>query len=116
MSDYAFPKPKDIKRDPVTVHVYRGGREVCNKMCKAGKLEYKFRVLAMLERQKGKCCLCGLPLSSSEATFEHQDGRGFNGSYRDDRIIKDGKPYNGAAHGHCNRLKGSRRINYNATP
>lgn len=108
-----FPKLKDILPLPA-VKVYRDGREVCNKFCKAGKLEYKFRIIAMLKRQKGLCCLCHQPLSDSEATFEHQDGRGMNGSHRDDRIMKDGKPYNGAAHSDCNRKKGSRRIDYNA--
>jgi hypothetical protein len=37
------------------------------------------------------------------------------GSTRDDRIEKDGQPYNGAAHWKCNNEKGSKRINYNLT-
>jgi hypothetical protein len=66
----------------------------------------------MWERQKGLCCLCKRPVALSEATFEHQDGRGMSGGHRDDRIEKDGHPYNGAACYRCNALKGSKRISY----
>ncbi len=94
--------------------VMQDGREICNQYTSTGRKEYTKRTIAMLVRQRGLCCLCGLYLSPDEATFEHQDGRGMNGSHRDDRIEKDGKPYNGAAHGRCNVEKGSKRINYNS--
>jgi hypothetical protein len=48
-----------------------------------------------------------------EVTFEHEAGRGMNGGHRDDRIEKDGKWYNGAAHLWCNNLKSGKRMNYN---
>lgn len=43
----------------------------------------------------------------SEATFEHENKRGKD---RDDRIEVNGKPVNGAAHGLCNSIVGSRRL------
>lgn len=110
----AFPKPADIRTEPVAVRVYDDGREVCNLLCKAGKAIYEQRIAEMWYRQSGKCCICGNPLNLFRATFEHQDGRGMGGGHRDDRIEKDGNPYNGAAHWWCNGEKGSRRIVYHA--
>jgi len=117
----AFPKPKDKKQSQPAVKSFPGGREVCQNN-KAGKDEYERRRRAMWERQ-GK--MCGLQISPQcmrrlpwqYATFEHVDGRGFGGSTggggkRDDRIEKDGKPYNLAVCPYCNVFKGSRRINY----
>lgn len=113
----AFPKPSQVKKKPDPVRIFRDGREVCNMLTTAGRNEYFRRIRVMWERQGKRCCLEGLvdgcpgKLALSEATFEHQDGRGHGGGHRDDRIEKDGKPYNGAAHSKCNLLKGSRRIN-----
>lgn len=89
---------------------YPDGREVCERS-RLGQLEYEKRRNAMFKRQKGLCGLCGEPISGGEraATFDHEDGRGMGGAHRDDRIEKDGKPYNCAAHLGCNYLKGSRR-------
>lgn len=64
----------------------------------------------MYERQGGLCSICNLPMRIDEATFEHQDGRGHGGGYRDDRICIDGKWFNSAAHGMCNVRKGSVRM------
>lgn len=108
-----FPKPKDIKHEPVAVRVYPDGREVCNLLCKAGVYEYKRRIFQMWARQNERCCICHLPLQLDKATFEHQDGRGMDGAHRDDRIEKNGHLYNGAAHWWCNRDKGSQRMTYN---
>jgi hypothetical protein len=97
---------------------YTDGREVCNLLTKAGSDEYQRRKRAMWERQKRRCCLescvggCPGKLKLADAVFEHQDGRGMAGGHRDDRIMKDGKPYNGVAHAWCNTLKGSVRVNY----
>jgi hypothetical protein len=45
-----------------------------------------------------------------DMTFEHTDLRGMGGGRRDDRIVDaKGKPMNLAAHGWCNREKGSKR-------
>lgn len=99
-----------------SIKIHRDGREVCNRHSAQGRAVYRDRTEQMWRRQGKLCCLCSLPLSKQEATFEHQDGRGMGGSTRDDRIWKDGKPYNGAAHGLCNALKGSRRITYNPLP
>jgi hypothetical protein len=96
------------------VKIMADGREICNQYTSSGRKAYKERTQEMLARQNGLCCLCGRYLRPEEATFEHQDGRGMNGSHRDDRIEKDGKPYNGAAHGTCNVEKGSKRIDYHA--
>jgi hypothetical protein len=101
-----------VKRYVDGVLIFPDGREVCDKKSLQGREEYKRRIWQMRIRQKGICCLCGLPLRRDEATFEHQAGRGMNGSHRDDRIVVDGKPQNGAAHVLCNAMKGSRRMRY----
>lgn len=115
-----FPKPKDRKRKMLAgVKIFPDGREVCDKMTALGRQEYKLRVEAMWFRQFGVCCLCGFldgcpgALFLEEATFEHEDGRGMNGAKRDDRIEKNGRRYNGAAHEQCNFKKGSTFIGYN---
>lgn len=106
-----------MRHDPL--RVTRDGREICasNTM---GRVEYKLRIIAMLKRQKGRCCLKGFApmcpgyLAESEATFEHEHGRGMGGGKRDDRIsLPDGTWINGAAHLLCNAWKGSRHIDYN---
>jgi hypothetical protein len=94
------------------VTTYADGREKCCNT-PTGKAEYKRRVWLMWLRQKKRCCICWLWLRLENATFEHQDGRGMGGSTRDDRIEKDGHPYNGAACWKCNNEKGSKRMNYN---
>lgn len=114
----AFPKPGDMAREPV--HIYPNGREVCDINTRAGYAEYRSRVLTMLERQSGHCCLegyapgCPGHCEASDATFEHEWGRGFGGGKRDDRIIlPSGIWINGAAHQICNAWKGSRYIDFN---
>lgn len=114
-----FPKPKDSPRPRQrgAITIYPDGREVCRKV-PSGNREYKRRIEAMWERQGQRC---GLMLSEScrrrggfitlqESTFEHVDGRGMNGWHRDDRIEKNGEPYNLAACWSCNGQKGSRRL------
>ena len=87
------------------VRVYPDGREVCQENA-AGHREYARRVQVMVQRQNFRCCLCKRRLSISNATFEHQRRRGMHAAFRDDRIEKDGQPYNGAAHWVCNSEKG----------
>ena len=115
----AFPKPKDIKHVTEAVRVYPDGREVCSNTFH-GRQEYRRRVLAMLERQVGRCCLeayapmCPGSLSENGATFEHEGGRGAGGGKRDDRVsLPDGTWINGASHYLCNTWKSSRFIDYN---
>lgn len=88
-----------------SVRLYKDGREVCQDS-PAGWREYKRRVEAMLLRQGGRCCLCNRRLALSQATFEHQRRRGIGAAWRDDRISKDGKEWNGAAHWVCNGERG----------
>ena len=87
------------------------GREVCDTKTAKGREEYGRRKLAMFERQGGMCSLCkpSHRLDFGTATFEHSDGRGSGGKHRDDRITKDGKPYNSLACWWANMEKGSRR-------
>lgn len=118
----AWPKPKDQKKNPpVAVRIFADGREVCNLLIKAGKDLYMDRIRQMWERQDRRCCLevlvkdCPGYLRISEATFDHDEGRGHGGGHRDDRIeIPDGKggmkKINGAAHPECNIAKGSVRL------
>jgi len=88
-----------------SVRRYRDGREVCSDS-PAGWREYKRRVEIMVQRQKYRCCLCKRRLGLSQATFEHQRRRGMGAAWRDDRIVKDGEDWNGAAHWVCNGVKG----------
>ena len=92
------------------IKVYSDGREVIENHKRKGRQEYRRRIKLMWERQNELCCICSQWLDLEQATFEHQDGRGMGGGHRDDRILKDGKPYNGAAHALCNAEKGSQRI------
>lgn len=87
------------------VRVYADGREVCQDS-KNGWTEYKRRLKVMWLRQEGRCCLCKRPLALANCTFEHQRRRGMGAAWRDDRIEKDGQPWNGAAHWICNSEKG----------
>ncbi len=101
-----------------TVKEYRDGRQVCNLLTKAGRDEYARRKKVMWLRQGKRCCLegwvkdCPGNLALADAMFEHQDGRGMDAGHRDDRIEKDGKPYNGVAHSYCNSAKASQRMDY----
>lgn len=103
------PKPVNSLRYETimagAVRVYPDGREVCND-CPKGWKEYRRRVGVMVRRQNHRCCLCTDRLSLVEATFEHQRRRGMHAAFRDDRIQKDGQPWNGAAHWICNSEKG----------
>lgn len=105
----AFPKPKDIRRKREAVHVFPDGREVCDLETAEGKRIYAGRTVGMAVRQNWFCRWCRLQMLRSEISFDHEDGRGMNGSHRDDRIFRDGKPYNGAVHLHCNLSKASKR-------
>jgi hypothetical protein len=111
----AFPKPGQVKKAPEAVRVMKDGREVCNLTTKAGRDEYARRKRVMWERQGKKCSIQGPKctgikhLSISEATFEHDEGRGHGGGHRDDRIEVDGKPLNSVACPWCNSMKGSIR-------
>jgi hypothetical protein len=109
-------RSKRTKPRKGAISVRRDGREVCEH----NGIEYKMRIIAMVKRQRGLCCLyghsphCPGHISEAEATFEHEDGRGMGGGRRDDRIVlPDGRWINGAAHALCNQWKGSRRIDYN---
>lgn len=94
------------KPEVEAVVIGEGGKEVCSETI-AGQKEYRRRVELMWRRQRGLCCNCKEPLSLSEATFEHENGRG--AGKQDDRLEHNGRPINGASHGLCNRLRGSQR-------
>lgn len=94
-----FPKP------PILIR--RDGKEICNLKTSLGRASYRGRIDRMVIRQEYLCCNCREPLVMKHATFEHENGRG--AGKRDDRIEVDGKPINGASHGICNVLRGSKR-------
>ena len=91
------------KRRQPPVKVYPDGREVCRNT-PAGKAEYRNRTLAMRTRQNNLCSWCGWFMAVEETTFDHSEGRGFNGSHRDDRC-----EFNTAMHLLCNQKKASVR-------
>jgi hypothetical protein len=111
----AAKKIGQAERPQPAVKVYKiSGREVCSKTPE-GKAEYALRLDLMCIRQDWLCgCGCGLYMTQvpdrfNTATFDHEDGRGSGGGHRDDRIVKDGKPYNRALRYICNGNKGSKR-------
>jgi hypothetical protein len=112
-------KPGQIKRKSAAV-LERGDREICNQSLRTGKLEYRRRVAEMVYRQDRRCALqishwCQKGngyLSIYSATFDHEAGRGLNGSHRDDRIEVDGQWQNAAVCEACNILKGSKRYHW----
>ena len=121
----AHPKPKDALA-PVENRAFKtmpDGREICNNHpttgTSEGRAEYKRRLKLMWERQNGICCLavhlgcCAGPLKLTEATWEHELGRGMGGAKRNDATEINGKWINGAACWQGNQMKGSRRIRYN---
>ena len=61
------------------------GNEVCDKS-RAGREEYRRRREAVWDRDRGICCLCGRFVPLESCTLEHLNGRGMNGSKRDDRL------------------------------
>lgn len=99
-------KPKK-RQQHEWIKVHRDGREVLNLDTDRGRQEYDRRVLVMVKRQNYICSLGAHTIN--DPTFEHEDLRGMGGARRDDRIEKDGKPYNSAACFTCNGEKGSRR-------
>ena len=110
-SNYSYlpcAKPESLCYELIcggSVRRYPDGREVCQDS-RAGYQEYKRRLIEMLKRQNYFCCLCGKKLYFADATFEHQRRRGMGAAFRDDRIEKDGKDFNGAAHWICNVERG----------
>ena len=114
----AFPKPKDIKKQPEAVKVFASGREVCNLRVKAGADEYQRRKLAMWDRQGRRCALQITHICKqrqgrwlvTDVTFDHSNGRG--AGKQDDRIEVNGVQQNAAVCHWCNCDKGSRRMPY----
>ena len=82
MAGLAFPKPKDIKKAPVAVKVYRDGREKINLLCKEGRDLYEARKRFAWEEQGRTCSIGGEPLRWSDAVVDHKRPRSVG---RDDR-------------------------------
>ena len=121
----SHPAARKTRIAPVGKHwlnkpavVIRGEREICNPATDAGCAEYKYRTMLMWIRQDGWCCFheydfCSGRLKLRDATFEHERKR--TKGQQDDRISyfdAAGKeqPLNGAAHGECNRIAGSKKL------
>ena len=95
----------------MSVKTYPDGREVCLDT-KAGRAEYKNRTRLMWERQEGRSAISLESITLDMAYFDHQAGRGFSGSHRDDRIEIDGKWHNAALSWSDNAGKGSKRYEW----
>lgn len=97
--------------EPEAVKTY-GEREVCQGNT-AGKREYKARTTEMWLRQEGLCAICGKWVDQNAAESDHQDGRGYNGGHRDDRIVDENGNWRNAAVCHiCNSEKASKRYHW----
>lgn len=90
------------------------GREVCNPSTPGGKRLYAERLEQAFNRQYDpavgyvRCCNCVKRLKREDATFEHERGR--HPARIDERLeLPDGTLLNGASHGWCNCLRGSKR-------
>lgn len=118
----AFPKPSSPRlglrtslRYELVDGAYRrysDGREVCLGNA-AGKAEYKRRTVAMAERQRWLCKLCGRRMTLDTVSFDHGRPRGIGGGFRDDDIealMVNGGFINFASHILCNGQRGSRRL------
>lgn len=88
---------------------FADGREVCLSTI-PGRVEYQLRTVEMAKRQNWICPLCSLRMTEEDMSFDHERPRGMGAAFRDDRIVKDGKPYNFASHMLCNGERGSRRM------
>jgi hypothetical protein len=98
-------KPCQMKRRAgLPYKRHKDGREVCLNT-PAGRKEYRRRVLAVWDRDKGICGWCLLPVSDEETTGDHIKCRGAGGATRDDRETNL-RP----AHCHCNGERGSSPI------
>lgn len=119
------PKSKSIRRvgkhwlTKPAVTIRRDLKEICNPATVEGRAEYWFRTMLMWIRQDGWCCFreydfCPGRLRLADCTFEHEDKRG--GGKKDERLAlvdTEGRfirHINGAAHGECNGIAGSRRL------
>lgn len=117
----AFPRPEDIKKEPVTVRVMKDGREVCNMLTAAGRAEYERRKRFVWEQQTFRsigidqpghyCSICKLILHWKDTTADHIKPRKSGGSERDDRVENLA-----AAHWICNTQRGSKRSGYYGIP
>lgn len=94
------------------VMTYPDGREECMMKTLAGRMEYDRRRNAMAVRQLFKSAIGGADLRIWGAQFDHQNGRGANGSNRDDRIEVDGEWFNAALTPNDNMAKGSKRYHW----
>jgi len=103
---------KQFKRSKPPVEFPEGlhGRQVCTAT-KGGRREYQRRREQMEIRQNFKCAICGRIFLVM--TFDHEVGRGYGGSYRDDRIVDaNGNWINAALCETCNTFKASRRYSW----
>ena len=100
----AIARPSEMKKEPVAVKVFAGGREVCNHLCKAGRDEYERRKRKAWEDQNRICAICHKPLSWKDTTCDHKKPRKMGGSERDDR-----QENLAAVHWICNTERGSKR-------
>lgn len=103
---------KYFAAESLAVKIYPDGREVCQDNAE-GKRKYSQATEKMSIRQWEVCAICGLPFAPwLQPTFDHQDGRGMNGSIRDDRIWINGDWHNAALCVPCQGIKGSKRYHW----
>lgn len=99
------------RQEPI---IWRGDRMICNQDTAEGRRKYDHLRECLWRRQKGVCLICRIRMVLIASTFDHEHGRGFGGSNRDDRIyVRDAngrlKWQNAALCVDCNTKKGSKR-------
>lgn len=104
----AFPKPKDVKKKPVAVRVFRDGREKINILCKEGRDLYDERKRFAWEKQGRTCSICHLPLTWKDSTIDHIRPRSVGRDDRQENVA--------AAHNRCNIARGSQQQGFYGVP
>jgi 5-methylcytosine-specific restriction endonuclease McrA len=96
-----FPRPSDIKDEPVLERVYKDGRTKINQLTKAGRELYQQRKRIAWEKQGKICPICKKRLTWADATTDHIRPRSLGFDDREENIQ--------AVHYLCNIRKGSQQ-------
>jgi 5-methylcytosine-specific restriction endonuclease McrA len=103
-----WPKPKDVKKEPVVERVFVDGRTKINQLCKAGRDLYQERKRTAWEKQGRTCGICHKPLAWKDSMVDHKRPRSVGHDDRQENLA--------AVHALCNSVKGSQQHGYYDVP